>query len=77
MCMYPDLEGQPQKKASSALDNLMGNKSKTTATQEPKQKTPASLDEFMAKVSTTSKTPAKQGNWPTAYIFDSCNAFCI
>lgn len=64
----PDLDGEPEdksqrsespaKRTSSALDNLMGSKSKATSRDSTK-KTPASLDEFMAKVSTSSQPQVK------------------
>jgi hypothetical protein len=48
-------------KAASALDSLMGKKSKSS-TPDTKKTKPATLDDFMAKVSTTSKTSPKSGN---------------
>ena len=72
--LYPnaDLDGEPEdksqrsespaKRTSSALDNLMGSKSKATSRDSTK-KTPASLDEFMAKVSTSSQPQVKSGEF--------------
>ncbi|XP_028417313.1 fas-binding factor 1 homolog [Dendronephthya gigantea] len=57
----PDLDcptKSEKPKAASALDNLMGKKSKSSTSDRKKSK-PASLDDFMAKVSTSSKTPSK------------------
>ncbi|CAB4017659.1 Hypothetical predicted protein, partial [Paramuricea clavata] len=57
----PDLDSPAKSgktKAASALDSLMGKKSKSS-TPDTKKTKPATLDDFMAKVSTTSKTSPK------------------
>ena len=85
--LYPnaDLDGEPEdksqrsespaKRTSSALDNLMGSKSKATSRDSTK-KTPASLDEFMAKVSTASQPQVKSGELHAQVLARNLSLLC-